>query len=65
MNEIHCHMCGGFIGDTGLIAYRMPLDPGSVAEPRSALCTCARPILYGAPAGPAALPGEDSSVLQH
>ena len=57
MSEIHCHMCGGFISDTALIAYRLPLDPGSVAEPRSALCTCLRPLLYGPPPGHASSPG--------
>jgi hypothetical protein len=57
MNEIHCHTCGGFIGDRALIAYQLPLDPGGVAEPHSALCTCSRPMLYGAPPGHASSPG--------
>jgi hypothetical protein len=54
--EIHCHVCGGFISDRKLIAYRMPSD-AATASPRSALCDCGQPILYGAPPGHMSSPG--------
>lgn len=57
MNEIHCHACGGFISDTTLITYRLPRDNGHVASPRTALCDCAPPILYGPPPGHMSSPG--------
>ena len=57
MNAIHCHTCGGFIGDARAIAYRLPSDPGRVAVPSSALCECAVPVVYGPPPGHHSSPG--------
>jgi hypothetical protein len=56
MEPIHCHGCGGFISDGRAIDYRLPLRPSRVAEPRSALCECEAPVLYGAPPGHASSP---------
>jgi hypothetical protein len=57
MVEIHCHVCGGFIGDTATIAYRRPLDTVHTAVPRTALCECLPPIVYGPPPGHLSSPG--------
>ncbi|HEX4600033.1 MAG TPA: hypothetical protein VH116_01470 [Gemmatimonadales bacterium] len=55
--EIHCHICGGFINDPGVIAYRLPVDAPSGVVPVSALCTCRTPTVYGPPPGHASSPG--------
>ena len=57
MVEIHCHACGGFISDRSLIAYRLPLDNGGTAAPRTALCDCVQPTVFAAPPGLASSPG--------
>jgi hypothetical protein len=57
MVEIHCHVCGGFISDSAVIAYRLPLDTGHSAAPRSALCDCQPPVVYAAPPGHMSSPG--------
>ena len=57
MNQIHCHSCGGFITDTTTITYAPPLTPSQVAEPRSALCDCSPPLVFGPPPGHMSSPG--------
>jgi len=58
MEQIHCHICGGFIGDERGVAYRLPVAAnGRIAEPRSALCECDTPVVYGPPAGHMSSPG--------
>ena len=49
--EIHCHICGGFIGDPGTMAYRVA-DGSAVAAPHSGMCACRPPTVYGAPPTP-------------
>jgi hypothetical protein len=50
MIDIHCYNCGGFISDPSQISHRLP---GSMmhktfgAVPKSALCTCTPPVVYG------------------
>lgn len=56
MIQIHCHACGGFIGDPTFISYRLP-TPNGLAAPRSGLCTCGAPIVYGPPPGRSSSPG--------
>lgn len=57
MDEIHCHVCGGFIGDPEGISYRQPSDATPPAAPRSGLCGCDQSILYGPPPGYVSWPG--------
>jgi len=56
MPDIHCHTCGGFMSDTAGISYQ-PSSEGTtfMAAPRSALCACATPVVYGAEPETAAL----------
>jgi hypothetical protein len=54
--EIHCHACGGFIGDPSYVSYRLPTPAAPAAIPRSGLCTCGPPIVYGPPPGHASSP---------
>ena len=61
MVDIHCHTCGGFIGDPGPISYRVPLNPEDLAIPHSGLCACAPPIVYGPPPGYLSSPGMPSA----
>jgi hypothetical protein len=59
MVEIHCYQCGGFISDPQEISHRRPPDAahaGLAATPRSALCTCRPPVVYGPPPGRASTP---------
>lgn len=51
MDEIHCHCCGGFIGDDRPVSYELPLEKVRLAVPSSILCACAQPVVYGAPPG--------------
>src|SRR5437667_3093225 len=60
MVEIHCHSCGGFIGDPRRISYRFPLNPAHVATPHTRLCSCSWPIVYGPPPGYLSSPGVPS-----
>lgn len=46
MTEIHCHNCGGFIGDERPLFYER-LDDSRMALPTSTLCDCAQPVVYG------------------
>jgi hypothetical protein len=60
MADIHCHSCGGFVNDPGAVSYRLPPNPAHLAIPRSALCTCPSPIVYGPPPGYLSSPGMPS-----
>ncbi len=54
MIDIHCYNCGGFIGDPSKISHRLPasmMHKTFGAPPKSALCTCTPPVVYGPPAG--------------
>jgi hypothetical protein len=57
MMDIHCQACGGFIGDPSYISYRLPTPVSPAAVPRSGLCTCGAPIIYGPPPGHVSSPG--------
>jgi len=57
MMPIHCHACGGFIGELGSISYRLPPAAAPPAAPRSGLCTCGGAIVYGPPPGHSSSPG--------
>lgn len=47
MLEIHCHGCGGFIGNPVGTTYReAPMATPPVA-PHSGLCVCREAIVYG------------------
>ena len=43
---IHCHSCGGVIGDLATIEYRPPRASAQVALTSLELCTCKPPIVY-------------------
>lgn len=60
--EIHCHTCGGFIGDARAVTYEAPRERGEVAEPRSGLCACGAPVVYGPPPGSSSTPGIPAAV---
>ena len=55
--QIHCHNCGGFISDPSFISYRLPGDPPEMAAPRTGLCMCGAPTVYGPPPGRSSSPG--------
>ena len=57
MPHIHCHACGGFMADPGRISYQRPSGTTYMAAPRSALCGCTTPIVYGPPPGRETSPG--------
>jgi hypothetical protein len=57
MAEIHCHNCGGFIGNVQNVAYRNTSEAPPHAAPRSGLCTCDRSVVYGPPPGYVSWPG--------
>jgi hypothetical protein len=59
--DIHCHGCGGFIGDPGPISYRLPPELARPAIPHSGLCACTPPIVYGPPPGYLSSPGMPST----
>lgn len=48
MPTIHCHICGGFIGNPAGTTYRTPNAATLPAVPHSALCVCDHPVVYGA-----------------
>jgi hypothetical protein len=51
MREIHCHGCGGFIGEPATVSYRLPLGGAPMASPHAMLCGCTPAIVYGPPPG--------------
>jgi hypothetical protein len=52
MTEIHCHNCGGFIGDERPVVYDIPREKVRLAVPHSDLCRCPQPVVYAAPPEP-------------
>jgi len=56
MLDIHCHACGGFIGDPAHTTHRPLADPATIATPQSRICTCTASVVYGPPAGYASIP---------
>ena len=57
MPTIHCHICGGFIGNPAGTTYRTPNPAKPPAIPHSALCVCDHPVVYGAVEPARAHPG--------
>ena len=49
MPTIHCHLCGGFIGNPDGTRYRAPDTSTPPVAPHSALCVCDHSIVYGTP----------------
>jgi hypothetical protein len=45
--DIHCHRCGGFIGNPEGTTYREPSVTTPPVVPHSALCGCAHALVYG------------------
>ena len=60
MLDIHCHTCGGFMADAAPISYQVPSGTTFMAAPRSALCACPTPVVYGPQPSP-----NDSSSRSH
>lgn len=60
MAEIHCHSCGGFIGDPEVVSYRQPSALIPQAAPHAGLCQCEQAVVYGAPPGFVSWPGWSS-----
>ena len=48
MLEIHCHRCGGFIGNPAGTTYREASMATPPVAPHSGLCVCREPTVYGA-----------------
>jgi len=57
MNQIHCHVCGGFVTDPAAVSYRRPVRSVVAAQPHSGLCPCAPAVVYGPPDGYMSSPG--------
>jgi hypothetical protein len=57
MSNIHCHICGGFIGNPSGTTYRTPNATTPLAVPQSALCVCDHPVVFGEPEAERALRG--------
>ena len=57
MPTIHCHICGGFIGNPARTTYRVPDAAIPPVVPHSALCVCDHPVVYGTPEPGQALRG--------
>ncbi|HET9385880.1 MAG TPA: hypothetical protein VFO67_12085 [Gemmatimonadales bacterium] len=49
MPSIHCHICGGFIGNPSGTTFRTPNAATPLAIPHSALCVCDHPVVFGTP----------------
>jgi hypothetical protein len=47
MLEIHCHRCGGFIGNPGGTTYREAPNAAPPVAPHSGLCVCRGSVIYG------------------
>jgi len=60
MLEIHCHRCGGFIGNPAGTTYREAPMTTPPATPHSGLCVCGDSMVYGA--APATMAHEPSGV---
>jgi len=48
MLEIHCHRCGGFIGNPAGTTYREAPNPTPPVVPHSGMCVCGAATVYGA-----------------
>lgn len=57
MLEIHCHRCGGFIGNPAGTTYREASASTPPVSPHSGLCVCGKPVVYGPAPEPAAALG--------
>jgi hypothetical protein len=58
MLEIHCHRCGGFIGNPAGTSYREAPMAAPPVAPHSGMCVCRAATVYGpAPEGVAGLRG--------
>lgn len=47
MPEIHCHRCGGFIGNPAGTTYREASTVAPPAAPHSGMCVCGDAVVYG------------------
>ena len=47
MLEIHCHRCGGFIGNPAGTTYREAPNPAPPVVPHSGMCVCGEATVYG------------------
>jgi hypothetical protein len=47
MPEVHCHRCGGFIGDPVGTTFREASTVTPPAVPHSGMCVCRAPVVYG------------------
>lgn len=47
MLEIHCHRCGGFIGNPAGTTYREASMGTPPVAPHSGMCVCAEATVYG------------------
>ena len=47
MLEIHCHRCGGFIGNPAGTTYREAPNGTPPVPPHNGLCVCGGPVVYG------------------
>lgn len=57
MTEIHCHRCGGFIGNPAGTTYREAPNATPPVTPHSGLCACGSSLVYGPAPVPAAIHG--------
>lgn len=46
MSEIHCHRCGGFIGNPAGTTYRQASSGTPPAAPHSGMCVCSDAVVY-------------------
>jgi hypothetical protein len=56
MHRSQCGTCGGVIADLTNVSFELPDPEKAPAAPREDPCRCARPIVYGPPAGFASIP---------
>ena len=47
MADIHCHRCGGFIGNPEGTTYREPSVAAPPVVPHSGMCLCDHSLVYG------------------
>ena len=57
MNEIHCHTCGGLVGDPATVSHRLASAAIVPALPQGTRCQCTPPIVFGPPSGYMSWPG--------
>ncbi len=44
MGAVHCHFCGGIVGDLARIEYRPPRASAQLAMPHEGPCGCSPPF---------------------